>query len=81
MCGGGGGGVYKIMEKILLLLKVIFTQDSEVEICIASPDSEASVFFINNLFSSRFQPVQKDFQNALTWMIDKADGFVVLAEL
>ena len=38
--------------------------------------SSAIVFF-----SLGFEPVQDDFQHDFTWMIDKVNGFVILAEL
>ena len=45
--------IYEDMEQILLMLKVLFTQNSKVEdlFCGASPGSEPSLFFSNNLFS------------------------------
>ena len=45
--------IYEDMVQILLMLKVLFTQDSEVEdlFCGASPGSEYTLFFSNNLFS------------------------------
>ena len=65
------------------MLKVLFIQNSEVEdlFCSASPGSEPSLFFSNNLFSLGFEPVQDDFQYDFTWMTDKANGFVIPAEL
>ena len=65
------------------MLKVLFTQDSEVEdlFCGASPSSEPSLFFNNNLFSLGFAPVQDDSQHDFTWVIDEANGSVILAEL
>ena len=67
------------MIQILLMLKVLFTQDSEVEgrFCCASPGSEPNLIFSNNLLSLGFEPVQADF----TWMTNEADGSVALAEL
>ena len=49
---------------MLLMLKVLFTQDSEFEdmFCDASTGSEPSLFFINNIFSLGFEPVQGDIQ-------------------
>ena len=51
------------MVQILLMLKVLFTQNSEAEylFCNDSPGSEPSLFSSNNLF--RFQPVRIDFQH------------------
>ena len=45
--------IYEDMVQILLMLKVLFTQDSEVEalFCEASPGSEPSLLLGNNLFS------------------------------
>ena len=73
----------KTWYKHLLMLKVLFTQDSEVEdlLCGASPDSEPSLFFRNNLFSLWFEADQDDSQHGFTWMTDEANGSVILAEL
>ena len=75
--------IYEHMVQIQLLLKVLFTQDSEVEdlLCGASPGSEPSLFFINNLSSLRFEPVQDNSQHDFTWMTDEANISVILAEL
>ena len=75
--------IYEDMVQILLLLKVLFTQDSEVEylFCGTSPGSEHSLFFSNNLFSLEFEPLQNDSQHDFTWMTDEANGSVILAEL
>ena len=53
------------MVQILLMLEVLFTQDSKVEdlFCGASSGSEPSLFFINYFFSLGFQPIQDDFQH------------------
>ena len=71
------------MVKILLILEVLFTQDSKVEdlFCGASSGSEPSLFFSNYFFSLGFQPIQDDFQHDFARMTDKADSSVVLAEL
>ena len=55
--------IYEDMVRILLMLKVLLTQDFKVEdlFCCASPGSEPSLFFSNNLFSLGFEPVQDDF--------------------
>ena len=52
------------MVQILLMLEVLFTQDSKVEdlFCGASSGSEPSLFFSNYFFSLGFQPIQDDFQ-------------------
>ena len=70
-------GFFEINEdmlQILLVLEVLFTQDSEVEdlFCGASSGSEPSLFFSNYFFSLGFKPIQDT---------DEADGSVVLAEL
>ena len=71
------------MVEILLLLNVLFTQDSEDEnlFCNASPGIEPSMLFSNYLFSLGFEPVQDDSQNDITLVTDKANGSVILAEL
>ena len=52
------------MVQILLMLEVLFTQNSKVEdlFCGASSGSEPSLFFSNYFFSLGFQPIQDDFQ-------------------
>ena len=62
------------MVQILLMLEVLFTQNSEVEDLFrgASSGSEPSLFFSNYLFSSVLEPVQDDFQHDFTWMTDEA---------
>ena len=79
-------GVFEINEgmvQILLMLEVLFTQDSKVEdfVCGASFGSEPSLFFSNHFFSLGFKPIQDDFQHDFARMTDKADSSVVLAEL
>ena len=71
------------MVQILLMLVVLFTQDSKVEdlFCGASSGSEPSLFFSNYFFSLGFQPIQDDFQHDFARMTDEADSSVVLAEL
>ena len=71
------------MVQILLMLEVIFTQDSKVKdlFCGASSGSEPSLFFSNYFFSLGFQPIQDDFQHDFARMTDEADSSVVLAEL
>ena len=71
------------MVQILLMLEVLFTQDSEVEdlFCGASSGSEPSLFFSNYFFSLGFKPIQDDFQHDFPQMTDEADSSVVLAEL
>ena len=71
------------MVQILLMLEVLFTQDSKVEdlFCGASSGSEPSLFFSNYFFSLGFKPIQDDFQQDFARMTDEADSSVVLAEL
>ena len=71
------------MVQILLMLEVVFTQDSKVEDLFygASSSSEPSLFFSNYLFSLVFKPIQDDFQHDIARMTDEADSAVVLAEL
>ena len=54
--------IYEDIVQILLVLEVLPTQDSEVEdlFCGASPGSEPSLFFSDNLFSLGFELVQDD---------------------
>ena len=63
------------MVQILLMLEVLFTQDSKVKdlFCGASSGSEPSLFFSNYFFSSRFKPIQDNFQNDFSRMTDEGD--------
>ena len=69
--------------QILLMMEVLFTQDSKVEdlLCGASSGSEPSLFFSNYFFSLGFKPIQDDFQHDFARMTDEADSSVVLAEI
>ena len=69
--------------QILLMLEILFTQDSKVEdlFCGASFGSESSLFFRNYFFSLGFKAVQDDFQHDFALMTDEADSSVILAEL
>ena len=53
------------MVQVLLVLEVLFTQDSEVEdlFCGVSSGSEPSLFFSNYFFSLGFKPIQDNFQH------------------
>ena len=75
--------INKNMVQILLMLEVLFTQDSKVEylFCGASSGSEPSLFFSNYFFSLGLQPIQDDFQHDFARMTDEAYSSVVLAEL
>ena len=74
-------GLFEINEdmvQILLMLEVLFTQDSKAEdlFCGASSSSEPSLFF-----SLGFKSIQDDFQHDFARMTDEADSSVVLVEL
>ena len=71
------------MVQILLMLEVLFMQDSKVEdlFCGASSGSEPSLFFITYFFSLGFKLIQDHFEHDFARMIDEADSSVVLAEL
>ena len=71
------------MVQILLMLEVLFTQESKVEdlFCNASSGSEPSLFFSNHFFSLGFKPSQDDFRHDFARVTDEADSSVVLAEL
>ena len=65
------------MVQFLLMLAVLFTQDSKVEdmFCGASSGSEPSMFFINYFFSFGFKPIQDDFQHDFARMLVGCFGF------
>ena len=63
-----------------MMLKVLFIHVEEMFYG-ASPGSEPSLFFSNNLFSLGFEPVQDDTQHDFTLMTDGSNGSVILAEL
>ena len=71
------------MVQILLMLDVLFTQDSKAEdlFCGAPYSSEPSLFFIKYLFNLGFKLIQDDFQHDFARVTDEADSSVVLAEL
>ena len=71
------------MVQILLMLEVLFTQDSKVEdlFCGALSGSEPSLCFSNYFFSLGFKPIQDDFQHDFARMTDESDSSVVLTEL
>ena len=79
-------GVFEINEdmvQILLMLELLFTQDSKVEclFCGAFSGSEPSLFFSNYFFRFGFKPIQDDCQHDFARMTDEVDSSVVLAEL
>ena len=57
--------INEYMVHILLMLEVVFIQDSKLEDLIfgASSGSEPSLFFSNYLFSLGLKPIQNDFQH------------------
>ena len=67
------------MVQILLLLEVLFTQDSKVDdlFCAAPSGSKPSLFFSNYLFGLVLKAIQDDFVR----MTVEADSSVVLAKL
>ena len=71
------------MVQILLMLEVLFTQDSKVEdlFCGVSSGSEPSLFFSNYFFSLGFKSIQDDFQHDFARPTDEADSSVILTEL
>ena len=71
------------MVQILLMLEILFTQDSAVEDLFRgdSSGSEPDLFFSNYLFCLGLKPIQDDFQYDFPRMTDEADGSVVLEEL
>ena len=75
-------GFFEINEDMvqLLLMEVLFTQDSKVEDLFfgASSGSEPNLFFSNYFFSLGFKPIQDDFQHDFARMTDEADSSVVL---
>ena len=71
------------MVQILLMLEILFTQDSKIEdlFCSASSGSEPSLFFSKYFFSLGIKHIQDDFQHDFARMTDEVDSSVVLAEL
>ena len=71
------------MVQILIMLEVLFTQDSKNEdlVCGAPSGSEPSLFFSNYLFSLMLKPVQVDFQHGFARITYEADSSIVLAKL
>ena len=67
------------MVQILLMLEVIFTQDSKVEdlFCGAPSGSEPCLFLNNYLFSLGLKPIQDYFQHEFARMTDCSSGRAV----
>ena len=63
------------MLQILLILVVLFTQNSKVEdlFCDASSGSGPSLSFSNYFFSLGFKPIQDDFQHGFARMTAETD--------
>ena len=64
------------MVQILLMLEVLFTQDSEVEDLFrgAFSGSEPGLFFSSYLFGLGFKPIQDDFQQDFARVTDEAES-------
>ena len=78
-------GSFEINEdviQILLIFKVLFTQDSKIQylFCSASSGSDPSLFFSNYLLCLGSKAIQDNFQH-FSRMTDEADSSVVIAEL
>ena len=75
--------LFEDMVQILLMLEVLFTQDSKVKglFCGAPSVSESRLFFSNYLFGFVYKPVKDYFRQEFARMIDEADSSVILAEL
>ena len=71
------------MVQILLMLEVLYTQDSKFEdlFCAASSGSKPTLFFSNYFFSLGFKPIEDDFQHDFARITDEADSSIFLAEL
>ena len=68
--------IHEDMVQILLILAILFTQDSKIEdlFCGASSSSEPRLCFSNYIFSLGFKPIQDDFQHDFARMTDDADS-------
>ena len=75
--------IYENMVPFLMMLEVLFTQDSKAEdlFCGALSGPETSLFFGNYLYGLMFKPIRNDFQHDFARMTVEADSSVVLAEL
>ena len=79
-------GYFEINENMvpfLMMLEVLFTQDSKAEdlFCGALSGPEPGLFFSNYLYGLMFKPIRNDFQYDFARMTVEADSSVVLAEL
>ena len=76
-------GIFKVNEDMVLMLEVLFTQDSKVEdlFCGVPYGNEPSLFFGNYFFGLGFKPVRDPFQCVFARMTDEADSSVSLADL
>ena len=73
--------VYEDMVKVLLVLKIFFTEDPEVEdlLCCAPSCSETCLFFSDDLPRLWLQSGHIDLQHYFARVADEADRSVVLA--
>ena len=71
------------MVQILLMLGILFTQNSKVEdlFCGAPSGSEPILFFSNYLFGLEFKPIQVDIQHDFARVTFEINSSVVLEEL
>ena len=70
------------MVEILLVLQVLFTEDSKVEnlLCCTVFFLKAGLFFSDDLHLW-LEPVKDDLQHYFTWVADEADCPLVLTQL
>ena len=71
------------MVEVLLVLEMFLTENAWVEdlLCGTPSCSEACLFFSDDLLGVWLQSVQYDLQHDFAWVIDEADGSVVLTLL
>ena len=75
--------VSKDMVEILLVLQVLFTEDSKIEssLCNTVSFSKAGLFFSDNVLRLWLESVKDDLQHDFAWVADEADCPVVLTQL
>ena len=75
--------VNKDMVEILLVLHVLFTEDSKVEhlLCSTVSFSRAGLFFSDNILRLWLEPVKDDLQHDFAWVADEAECPVVSTQL
>ena len=76
-------GFNEEMVEILLMLEILFTQDSKVEDLFCGASSGMNPACSSAIISSAwgFKPIQDDFQHDFARMTDETDSSVVLAGL